>query len=212
MDEAGLKLSPGSNERATLVPMIHPVLSTSCGSEASPPHVPVRGSKPSTTHSSLLPIKGRIGLVPNSTLGLNFERASLIGRALPHKEISVLYRRPPRMDEAGLKLSSGSNEQVTLVPMIHPILSTSCGSEAQPTSCSIHEIQAIFLIHRSESKGKTGSPLSEAEFRAGKFNGTGTSALGDLRLISSASQNGRSRFKAFLQVKRTSDSRSNDSP
>ncbi|KAF5189285.1 hypothetical protein FRX31_008116 [Thalictrum thalictroides] len=33
-------------KQATLVPMIHPVLSTSCGSEASPPHVPIHGSKP----------------------------------------------------------------------------------------------------------------------------------------------------------------------
>ena len=32
-------------KQATLVPMIHPVLSTYCGSEASPPHVPIHGSK-----------------------------------------------------------------------------------------------------------------------------------------------------------------------
>jgi hypothetical protein len=61
------KLSSGSNEQATLVPMIHPVLSTSCGSEASPPHVPIHGSKPSTTHSSGYRSKGRFKYPPPSS-------------------------------------------------------------------------------------------------------------------------------------------------
>ncbi|GMY24214.1 hypothetical protein FCV25MIE_19456 [Fagus crenata] len=132
--------------------MIHPVLSTSCGSEASPPHVPIHGSKPSTTHSSGYRSKRSraisdakqgtlfdigLGLVPLS-LKPNFERASSMGWALPYKEISLLYRWPPRMDEAGLKLSSGSNEQATLVPMIHSVLSTSCGSKASPPHVPIH--------------------------------------------------------------------------
>ncbi|GMY24211.1 hypothetical protein FCV25MIE_19453 [Fagus crenata] len=145
MDEAGLKLSSGSNEQATLIPMIHPVLSTNCGSEASPRHVPIHGSKPSTTHSS----------------GYRSKR-SLIGRALPHKEISVLYRRPPRTDEGGLKLSSGSNEQATLVLMIHPVLSTSCGSEASPPHVPIHGSKPS-TTHSSGYRSKGSRTISDAK-------------------------------------------------
>ncbi|GMY24212.1 hypothetical protein FCV25MIE_19454, partial [Fagus crenata] len=108
--------------------MIHPVLSTVVDPAA---HLMFPSMDPSHQLLIHLAIDQSEGLVPHS-LKPNFERASLIGRALPHKEISVLYRRPPRMDEAGLKLSSGSNEQANLVPMIHPVLSTSCGSEASP--------------------------------------------------------------------------------